>query len=484
MLFTKLKFIFLLSFFFCGILLAQNKLQTAITSLANDEVLKHGAFSMTAIDVETGRVIATHAPNKSLIPASSLKVITTATALELLGKDFQFPTRLQYDGTITNGVLDGNIYIKGFGDPTLGSDQMEEAIPMKTLMQEWVMAIQKLGIRQINGYIIGDGSYFEDVLAGKTWNWADLGNYYASGAWGLNIHENLYYLDFQQNPKLGTTPKVTGTRPMIPNLEFMNDLKSAGKNTGDNAYIYGGPYSYIRTIRGTIPVGSGIFTIKGSIPDPVFQTAYQLYCALENAGIRPSKGASTQLALQKTTTRKNFHTHLSPNLATLIKRANHKSVNLYCEALLRVLGVKQGEGGSMEAGTEVVKQHWEKRGIDMSGFFMEDGSGLSPRNGVTSYQFAQLLRLVERNTSVSDIFYESLPIGGKTGTVKYMFRNTIADGKIRLKSGTIGRVRSYSGLAKAKDGRMIAFSIIANDYTCSSSVIRKKMQAVLVKLCE
>ncbi len=480
----KMKFLTILLCACTTILTAQNGLQNAMDALAKDEVLKHGAFSMTAIDVETGRVLATHAPNKSLIPASSLKVITTATALELLGKDFQFETQLQYDGTIRNGILDGNIYIKGFGDPTLGSDQMEEATSLKSLMQTWVAAIQQQGIRQINGFIIGDGSYFEDVRAGKSWNWADIGNYYASGAWGLNIHENLYYLDFAQTAKLGATPKVAGTRPLIPNLEFVNELKSAGSKTGDNAYIYGGPYAYTRSIRGTIPVGSGTFTIKGSMPDPAFQAAYELYCALENVGMRASKGASTQLALQKNSQRKTFHTHRSPDLAMLIKRANHKSVNIYCEALLRILGKKHGKNGSMEAGVEVVEQHWEKRGLDMSGFFMEDGSGLSPRNGVTSYQFAQLLRLVQRNSAVSDVFWESLPIGGRTGTVRYMFRNTIADGRIRLKSGSINRVRSYSGIAKSKAGRLIAFSIIANNYTCSSSTIRKKMQNVMVKLCE
>lgn len=473
--------------FFCHITTnakAQNTLQSAMDALAQDEVLQQGMFSMTAIDVETGRVLATHAPNKSLIPASSLKVITTATALELLGDDYQFKTELQYDGNIQDGVLEGNIYIKGYGDPTLGSDQMEEAMVLKELLNIWVTAIQQAGIRSIKGQVVGDGSYFEDVMAGKTWTWADLGNYYASGAWGLNIHENLYYLDFQQVASLGERPEVLRTRPKIPDLNLVNQLESAGKNTGDNAYIYGGPYAYTRFVRGTIPVGSGIFTIKGSIPDPPFQAAYELYCALQNAGMRPEAGVTTQLDTQKTAKRVSFHTHRSPTLATIIQRTNFESVNLYCEAMLRVLGEQFGEASSMEAGTEVIQKHWEDKGIDMTGFFLEDGSGLSARNGVTTYQFAQILRSVQNNPSIGETFYESLPVGGQSGTVKYLFRNSKANGKIRLKSGSIGRVRSYSGYATSSAERKIAFSIIANNYTCSSSTIRKKMERVMALLCE
>ncbi|MEM9990218.1 MAG: D-alanyl-D-alanine carboxypeptidase/D-alanyl-D-alanine-endopeptidase, partial [Bacteroidota bacterium] len=190
---------------------AQDGLQSAIDALAKDETLQAGAFSMTAIDIASGEVIATYAPDKSLIPASSLKVITTATALSLLGADFQFKTELQYDGILENGVLNGNLYIKGYGDPTLASDQMKGATSLKPLMKTWAAAIQKAGIRQITGKIIGDDTYFDGVLAGDMWSWADLGNYYGAGAWGLNLHENFYYLDFQQVNQLGQTPKVAET---------------------------------------------------------------------------------------------------------------------------------------------------------------------------------------------------------------------------------------------------------------------------------
>ncbi|MEM9991292.1 MAG: D-alanyl-D-alanine carboxypeptidase/D-alanyl-D-alanine-endopeptidase, partial [Bacteroidota bacterium] len=205
----------------------------------------------------------------------------------------------------------------------------------------------------------------------------------------------------------------------------------------------------------------------------------------QDVGISAQLGIGTSLDTPpETQSRTTFHTQHSPALLDIITRANFKSVNVYCDALIRLLGKRFGKGGSMAAGTTVVEEYWTKQGIDMMGFFMQDGSGLSPRNGVSTRQFAQLLQLVEQNPKLSGIFYETLPIGGESGTVKYLFRDTAAKGKIRLKSGSLGRVRSYSGYATAKNGRKVAFSIIANNYTCSSRTIRKKLEKVMSTLCE
>ncbi|NJK83070.1 MAG: hypothetical protein HC912_03880, partial [Saprospiraceae bacterium] len=137
----------------------------------------------------------------------------------ILGTDFRFKTELQYDGTLdANGVLKGNLYIKGYGDPTLGSPEMENSLPLAALLSTWVEAVKKAGIRQIDGKIVGDASYFKGGESGDTWQWYDLGNYYAAGIWGLNIHENYYYLHFQQVNQLGDTPPIAKIDPMLPNL--------------------------------------------------------------------------------------------------------------------------------------------------------------------------------------------------------------------------------------------------------------------------
>ena len=190
-------------------------------------------------------------------------------------------------------MLRGNLYLKGFGDPTLGSDQMNEAEELDVVMEKFRLAIQQKGIRKIEGQIIGDGSYYGTDVNCDTWQWNDLGNYYAAGVWGLNIHENLYYLRFRQNATLGQTPAIAAIEPFIDGLAFYNEVQSAKRGSGDNAYIYGAPYDFTRYVRGTIPVGSKLFSIKGSMPDPPLFAAQYFKDKLEEVGIASTRPATT-----------------------------------------------------------------------------------------------------------------------------------------------------------------------------------------------
>jgi serine-type D-Ala-D-Ala carboxypeptidase/endopeptidase (penicillin-binding protein 4) len=467
---------------------AQSPLQKAIDKLAEDPDLKHAGLGICVIDVESGKVIAQHDKDQSLIPASSLKVVTTATALFKLGEGFRFKTELQYDGKLEkDGTLNGNLYIKGFGDPTLGSDRFDKAMSAEKLMAEFVQAIKKAGIKKINGKIVGDASFFTSEVNGRSWLWEDLGNYYASGAWGLNILENKYYLNIRQNPKLGELTKIEGTKPSIPNLLLINEVRSAEVNSGDNAYVFGSPYSYTRFVRGTIPIGKGIFTIKGSIPDPPFFAAYLLMQALENGGISTSKRATSQFELERLgktkTTRKTIHSHLSPTLKEIVIETNLESVNLYCESMLRYLSVTKADNRNVESGLKLIYNFWKEKGLDTEGFFMEDGSGLSPFNNVSAFHLAKIMQLIAKDQKFYQSFKESLPIAGLSGTLKYMLRGTAAENNLIAKSGGMKRVRSYTGFARMKSGKLVSFSIIANHFSCKSNIMRRKMEKIMVELC-
>ncbi|MEL6865284.1 MAG: D-alanyl-D-alanine carboxypeptidase/D-alanyl-D-alanine-endopeptidase [Bacteroidota bacterium] len=471
------------------ILPAQNALQKAVDRFVNDPVFQPAQVSVSVLEVESGRLLAGHDADKLLLPASSLKVFVTATALEVLGPDFRFDTYLQYDGAIDeSGTLRGNIYIKGTGDPTLASDQFGEAMAIEELMAQWVAAIQKRGINTIDGQIIGDGSHFEYASTGRTWPWEDIGNYYGAGVWGLNFHENLYYLHFQQEAKLGATPEIATIEPHIPNLLLVNEVKSAAKGTGDNAYIFGSPYAYTRFVRGTIPVGNRRFSIKGSIPDPPFFVAYQLLTALEAKGIKVTQSASTQFERQRTgkgdRPRNTFYTYQSAPLAAIVREANQMSINLYCESLLKSIGKRQQDEGSTEAGIKAMKTYWSDKGLSMEDCFIQDGSGLSVRNAVSSRQLAQVIQWMAKTYKGKGPFFESLPLAAKTGTLRYMFKGTKAAGKLRAKSGGMERVRSYTGYTVNGQGKALAFSIIANNFTVKSSQIRQGMERLMIAICD
>lgn len=475
------------SFLCCNTLIGQSATQKAIEELSKDPSLEHAQLGVAVVDVQSGQLIAGHDAEKSLVPASIQKLFTTASALGLLGAEYTFKTELQYSGLLgADGILRGNIFIKGYGDPTLGSDQMEEADDLQTVISKLRLSIQQKGIRRIEGHIVGDPSWLGTTVNGRGWPWVDLGNYYAAGAWGLNIHENLYYLRFQQRSRLGDRPPIVATEPAIPGLVFQNELSSASAGSGDNAYIYGAPRTYERTVRGTIPVGSRVFSIKGSIPDPPLFAAQQLQDQLLSVGIVTNQKAMNlwDLPLQdhRLDDRKLLYTHYSPALSTIVQRANLKSVNLYCEALIRAIGQVGREEGSPEAGIETAEDFWKERGLSLNGCFFQDGSGLARTNAATSRFFAELLVKSARDERIFNTLFASLPIAGQSGGMRYALRGTAAAGKVRAKTGTLLRVRSLAGYIDAKSGRRLAFCIITNNFNGSGGAIRKKMEALLLKI--
>ncbi|MCB0632006.1 MAG: D-alanyl-D-alanine carboxypeptidase/D-alanyl-D-alanine-endopeptidase, partial [Lewinella sp.] len=394
-----------------------------------------------------------------------------------------------YSGLLgEDGILRGNLFIKGFGDPTLGSDQMEEADDLPTVLSKLRLSVQQKGIRRIEGHIVGDPSWLGTTVNGSGWPWGDLGNYYAAGAWGLNIHENLYYLRFQQRSRIGDRPPIVEVEPKIPGLVFQNELSSASSGSGDNAYIYGAPRTYERIVRGTIPVGSRVFSIKGSIPDPPLFAAQQLQDQLLSVGIVTAQKALNlwDLPIQehRQDERKLLFTYYSPPLSAIVERANLESVNLYCEAIIRALGQLKKEDGIPDAGVEVAEDFWKARGLSLNGCYFQDGSGLARTNSATSRFFAEMLVKTAGDERIFNTIYASLPIAGQTGGMRYALRGTAAAGKVRAKTGTLMRVRSLAGYIEARSGRRLAFCIIANNFSGSGGAIRKKMEALLLKIWE
>lgn len=463
---------------------AQTKLQAALQELEQDPELRYASIGFCAIDVKNNTLYAAKNPDQALIPASSMKVITTGAALATLGSNHRFNTYIEYSGTLSNGTLMGNLYIRGTGDPSLGSPIMEGVPGRQKVLATWVAAIKKAGIQRIEGRIIGDGSHFEDQVMISTWQWGDIGNHYGAGVSGLNWHDNLYYLYFERTNTLGATPKISHTDPVIPNYSIDNRVTQAGSRTGDNAYVYSAPFGSQAIVRGTIPKGSSGFKIKGALPDPALLCAQELRQALNHSGIVVSKRATTQRQWKRKEDRRKIYTHQSPTLATICKHTNEDSRNMYCEALLKAMGKKVKGSGSTENGIAVVMDLWRNRGLDVQGFFMKDGCGLSARNGVTTRTFAAIMRKMYLDKAQFGDFYNQLAIAGETGTLRNVGRNSAASGNIRAKSGSMNRIRSYTGYVTTRSGKLLSFSVIINNYACSGYRMRKKLETLMIALAE
>ena len=469
---------------FIGSLVAQNKIETALGNLVKDSELQYASISFSVIDIDKNEMLVSKNPELSLPTASTMKAITTGTTLALMGRDYRFETCLEYDGELKDGILNGNLYITGSGDPCLGSPYMSGVPSLEMLANEFIQAVKKAGIKQIKGAVIGDGSYYEVSSLVPTWQWMDMGNHFGAGVSGLNLHDNLYFLSFEQTSALDAQPRVIEVKPNIPNLRFYNELTSAGKNTGDNANIYAAPFGTEAWLRGTIPVGNKNFTIKGAIPDPELFAANWLTESLTKAGVMVAAKPTSQRVYRNGKPRTNIHTHYSPPLHQIIKHTNEDSRNMYCESFIKTIGKKIKKEGTEDAGIASILDFWQTRGIDTKGFFMQDGSGLSARNGISSKVMAQIMRKMFIDTKTFDGYYDLLAVSGESGTFKYLGRNTSLQGNLHGKGGSMNRIRSFTGFITTRSKRRVSFSLIVNNYSCSGYAIHQKLERVLLSIAE
>ena len=439
------------------------QLPSCFSDFLNKKSLAHAAIGFKAIDLSTKRVIVSYNENMSLTPASNLKLITTATALEIMGSRFCFETPLLYDGFIQDATLYGNLYIQGNGDPTLGSEFASD--DKENFLREWLAGINRAGIRKIAGNIIVLDQLFGYEGVSPKWLWEDMGNYYAPGIYGISVFDNLFRV-YLQSFSIDSATTVLYTEPSIKNLRLTNEIKASG-DTSDNSFVFGLPFDYNMRLYGTIPKHRFAFAVKGAVPDPGLLLAQYFREYLQKNGIT-LEGEATTFRLHPALPAGGnlLSTVRSGDLASIVKIINVESNTLYTEHLFKVLTMLD----SID-----IPGFWKKKGLDSDALFMYDGSGLSPQNAVSAGFLIDLLVYMSDRSANSDAFYRSLPAAGREGTVTSFLRNTALAGKARLKSGSMSNVQSYSGYIENK-GKRYAVSLIINNFTGKRSELRKEIE--------
>ena len=449
--------------------------------------MRGASFSLVVKDVQEGRTVYSYDTDRLQSPASVLKTVATATALEILGEDYRYPTTLEYDGILENGTLEGNLYIKGSGDPSLGSSHF--APGQNKFLSTWIAALQKAGIKHITGSVISDESIFDTEGVSIKWLREDMGNYYAPGSYGISIFDNMYKLSLQTGAA-GTRPVLKGTEPDIPFIRFKNYLKAAPVSS-DSAYIIGAPLDDVRYLYGVLPANREAYVLKGDIPDPALYLARYLTDQLQQKGIRVDGSPSCyRIEVEenrwKKGERKEIVTTYSPTLREIASICNHVSHNLYADALVKTVGLQYKPRrnemiSSFGRGVQVVKEYWEKKGLDVFPLRMNDGSGLAPADKVSAGFMGELLVYMATESAVSDAFIASLPQAGIEGSVRNFLKGSKLQGKAHLKSGGITGVRSYAGYI-TKDGRTYAVAVFSNNYSCPMSRMTRALEKLLLQL--
>lgn len=380
-----------------------------------------------------GAMVAETNGQTSLIPASSIKTVTTATALEILGPDFRFVTELKATAPLKDGVIDGDMVIVGGGDPMLALEDL----------RTWAADLKARGLRQITGKLTVDASVFAGSIYGDFWNWGDIGNGYGSGVAGLNLEHNRMKIRFRPSATVGESAEFVTSVPEVPGITWKNEVTTGEAGSGDGVVIHGGEGASTVFLRGTVPISKGLFQVTGAVPDPQKFALHHFRSALEAEGIHIGDQAGAAAPATHP-----LLTHQSPRLLEIITSIHASSDNQETECVFRMLGIKAGKPP-----VDVIREHWKARGLDFTGLRMEDGCGLSRADFICPADLARLQYLAGKG-----------PHGAAYKA------SLLSDGGLRWKGGAMSGVRSYTGYVTTKSGEEFCYAFMVNHFNDGKAV--------------
>lgn len=436
-----------------------------LESFAKNPALSGAGWGLMIQDVQSGIPLIRFNERQNLIPASNLKLITTLNGLKNLGPNYRFQTRIFIDGPVENGILKGNIWIEGSGDPTIYSPDREKG--KSNFFQKVVQLLAEKGIKRIEGQLFEKRHANDYSGIRSDWSWSDVGNYYGAGIFPLNINEN-YYAIYLQTHGEGKEAKLK-KKDSLTNLQIHEiSVEASSPGNPDLAYIYWIPGEKKVEIKGSIPQQPEAQRIKGALMDPPTIFFQVLAGECGKAGIEINnqplaKGIMHELGKIE-----------SPELKHIIKEINLNSNNLFTESIGFALcdqGCKSDENGWTQLARFMPQTAAPK------GYYFADACGLSLSNRISPEAFVKSLSWAKKQVFF-DEFHESLPVSGTSGTMKNFCKSEKAKGKIHAKSGTLNRVLCYAGYVETKSG-LKAFSIMLNTYNGGFFVMKKQLENLM-----
>lgn len=443
----------------------QTKLQQAFQRFSSDAQMTYASVGF-CVQNAAGETVFSSAENTGLAPASTLKIVTAATALETLGPLYTFKTRVFASGKIMDHQLQGHLLVEGSGDPTLGSWRYPSK-PDTAFFWQVYEALTDMGVDRITGDIIGSNTRFSPTATPGGWIYDDIGNYYGAGSWALNFHENQYDAVFNASGRLGDTLALQKMKPDAGFQWFHSFIKLGAAGTGDNSIIYAAPYSQMAYGTGSLGKTNQPFTVSGAIPfgeNTLLQSlkAYLIQKGIAIDGTTKPALYFTSKGLQVPAATLAMGTYQSVALDSVVYWFMQKSINLYGEAIAKTLALEAGLAGDTDAATDWIRNFWATKGIDRNALRMMDGSGLSPQNRITAKALVQVLQYAKKQAWFP-AFYEGLP--------------TIHG--LKMKSGTISGAKGYTGFVSAKNGQQYCFALLVNNYNGSANAVVQKMWQLL-----
>lgn len=458
-----------------------NSLQADLDQIFEAPALAGALVAVRVDSLQDGRTLYVRHNTLRVVPASALKILTTAVAARRLGWNHRFETRLETTGPVNDGVLQGDLIVVGGGDPSIAAQDLREA----PVFGEWADALRQAGITRIDGRIIGDDTAFDDEPLGAGWAWDYLSAGYAAPSGALSYNENVVVVRASPGPAAGDAALVE-IGPPGHGLEPDVQVVTGPAGSAATLTVTRAPGRTSVSIRGRVPVGSApvIRTTTIENPSQFFIEGFRL--ALARRGIRVRDGAwdideitdAARLAARRPLAR-----HLSAPLSSLVGYAMKVSQNYYGEMLLKAVGRgADATPGSTERGRAAVREVLGEWNISTDALVLHDGSGLSRYNYVSADLMNELLLRVWRDEGLRGPFVAALPVGGHDGTLEARMRNSRLDRRVQAKTGTISNVRSLAGYLERESGEKLAFTMIANHFVAPNAQIDAVMERALERL--
>ena len=447
-----------------GVLLFQKK----VKKILDNSCLKKNNFGIKVYSLDRGESIFELRAEKLFVPASNLKILTTAVALQTLGPNYRFPTRLFTDGTLKDEVLNGNLYIKGYGDPKFVTEQM------------WLLVneLKNLPMRRITGNIIGDDSFFDDKKRVKTWIKNPGAQAYEAPLGALSFNFNTVQAYVSPGHKAGSKPNIV----IEPNTEYITldnqakTLKLGKRNRLIVNRVDHNGFDEI-TVSGGIRLNQARAQYFLNITDPTQYTLSVLKKYLEHVGIqftgKIEQGRVPEGAMK-------LLTHESEPLSLALQGLNKFSNNFVAEQILKTIGAeKYGPPGTTLKGLKAFEEYLMTLGYRENQYKVLDGSGLSRQNRLSPQMIIDVLRYVKNDLGVYPEFVSALGVMGVDGNVKNRMRGVKSSERARVKTGTLNFVSALSGYFQSRDDETFAFSILMNSLKCSNGRIKKIQDQII-----
>ncbi len=426
-------------------------------------------WSVLVVSLDRGDTLFSFEPDAARVPASNLKVLTTAAAMRELGPDFRFRTYLLSRAPTESGTLQGDLVLYGTGDPGI-SDRFYPS--GAAVLDALIDQLQEHGIHSVEGDVVGDASFMPGPVRPQGWNPRDLNDHFAPGVSALSFNENIVTVRITAGEKVGDPPSVH-TVPDYPDLNVVNQA-TTGTRPSRVLISRDDPLDPV-LVTGSIRLGGRDVWRRLTVPDPAEFTLTQFRAALEERGIEvrgrsrivrdPSRsilrpGGVAAPASAGIRPPHVLATHVSPPLHDYITVVNKRSNNLHAELVFRTVGRDHGGAGTADAAARAVGASLAELGVDTSGVVLLDGSGLSAGNRIRASTLVGTLVGMAASPEW-ELFEETLPVAGNRLELPRMYR-TPAAGNLRAKTGTMDRTSALTGLVRSAEGERLAFSILVN----------------------